>query len=64
METKLSAHWSLKFEYLFVDLGNVSQTLPIRINPAFPAFTGTTASATSKWVVTDNILCIGLNYKF
>lgn len=65
VETKLSTHWSLKLEYIFVDLGTVSQTMPIRINPAFgPVFNSGTASATSKWVVTDNIFRIGLNYKF
>ncbi len=65
VETKLSTHWSLKLEYLFVDLGTVSQTMPVRINPAFgPVFAGGSASASSKWVVTDNIFRVGLNYKF
>lgn len=66
VETKLGGGWSAKLEYLYVDLGTVNHTLPIAINPAFgPAFnTGGVASATTSSHVTDNIVRVGLNYKF
>jgi outer membrane immunogenic protein len=39
VETKLGGGWSAKLEYLFVDLGSVTDTMAIAINPAFgPAF--------------------------
>jgi outer membrane immunogenic protein len=64
-ETKLSGNWSAKLEYLYVDLGNVTEAFPIAINPASgPGFnTGGTATATRTSHVTDNIVRIGLNYK-
>jgi outer membrane immunogenic protein len=64
-ETKLSSNWSVKLEYLYVDLGSVTEAFPIAINPAFgPAFTtGGAAVATRTSHLTDNIVRIGLNYK-
>jgi outer membrane immunogenic protein len=66
VETKLGGGWSAKLEYLFVDLGTLTQTYGIAINPAFgPAFTtGGVASVTSSLHITDNIVRAGLNYKF
>jgi outer membrane immunogenic protein len=66
VETKLGGGWSAKLEYLFVDLGSVTNTVPIAINPAFgPAFTtGGGATATSTAHVMDNIVRVGLNYTF
>jgi outer membrane immunogenic protein len=66
VETMIAGGWSAKLEYLYVDLGSISNTLPIAINPAFgPAFTtGGVASATSTSHVRDNILRLGLNYRF
>jgi outer membrane immunogenic protein len=66
VETRLGGGWSAKAEYLYVDLGSVTDTLPIAVNPAFgPAFiNGGVASATSSSHVTDNIIRVGLNYKF
>ena len=66
VETMLFGGWSAKLEYLYVDLGSISNTLPIAINPAFgPAFTtGGAASATSTSRVRDNIVRLGLNYRF
>jgi outer membrane immunogenic protein len=65
VETKLGGGWSAKLEYLFVDLGTLTQTYGISINPAFgPAFTSGAASATSSLHITDNIVRTGLNYKF
>jgi outer membrane immunogenic protein len=66
VETRLGGGWSAKLEYLFVDLGTLTQTYGISINPAFgPAFTGGgVASVTSSLHITDNIVRPGLNYKF
>jgi outer membrane immunogenic protein len=66
VETKLGRGWSAKLEYLYVDLGSFNHTLPIAINPAFGAAfnTGGVASATTSTHVTDNIIRVGLNYKF
>ena len=66
VETKLGGGWSAKLEYLYVDLGTVTDTLPIAINPAFgPAFnTGGAASARTSSHVTDNIIRVGVNYRW
>ena len=66
VETRLGGGWSAKAEYLYVDLGNVTDTFAIPINPAFgPAFNnGGAASVTSTSHVTDHIVRVGLNYKF
>jgi len=66
VETMIVGGWSAKLEYLYVDLGSISNTLPIAINPAFGvAFTaGGVASATSTSHVRDNIVRLGLNYRF
>jgi outer membrane immunogenic protein len=66
VETMIAGGWSAKLEYLYVDLGSISDTLPIAINPAFgPAFTtGGVASATNTSRVRDNIVRLGLNYRF
>jgi len=66
VETRLGGGWSAKAEYLYVDLGDVSESFPITINPAFAAafINGGTARATSASHVTDNIVRVGLNYRF
>ena len=55
IEGRLSGNWTGKIEYLYMDLGTVSGTV---INT--PAFIG--ANWSSR--ITDNILRVGLNYKF
>jgi outer membrane immunogenic protein len=66
IETKLSAHWSIKAEYVFVGLGRVGHSMPIGINPAFGAAfaKGAAATATSSWLADDNLVRVGLNYRF
>jgi outer membrane immunogenic protein len=66
VETRLGGGWSAKLEYLYIDLGNVTDVLPIPINPAFGAafVNGGGAGMTSTLHVTDNIIRAGLNYTF
>ena len=66
VEARLWGDWSAKLEYLYVDLGSVTEAFPIAINPIFgPAFnTGGVASTTTTTHVRDNIVRVGLNYKF
>jgi len=66
VEYALRSNWSVKVEYLYVDLGDVTETFPITINPAFAAafINGGAASATTTSHVTDNIVRVGLNYAF
>jgi outer membrane immunogenic protein len=64
VETKLDSRWSAKLEYLYVDLGTVTETMPIPINPLFgPTFTGGGAAATRSSHITDNVVRAGVNYK-
>ena len=64
VETKLDSRWSAKIEYLYVNLGSVTETFGIPINPAFGApFTAGTATATRTSHIADNIVRVGLNYK-
>jgi outer membrane immunogenic protein len=65
-ETRLDSHWSVKVEYLYVDLGTVAETFAIATNPAFGGagfFTGASAAATRTSHITDNIVRAGVNYK-
>jgi opacity protein-like surface antigen len=65
VETRLWGGWSAKFEYLYVDLGDVTQTLGIPINPAFgAAFTAGAASATQTTHIVDHVVRVGLNWKW
>ena len=66
VETRLGGGWSAKLEYLYVDLGDVTNVLPIPINPVFGAnfVNGGGAGMTNTLHVTDNIVRAGLNYKF
>jgi len=59
-ETKLSANWTAKIEYLYVDLGTVSTTFATTI----PALGGGNVGLSSSSKITDNILRVGANYQF
>jgi outer membrane immunogenic protein len=63
IETKLSGAWSAwtaKLEYLYVDLGNVSDVLPLTyVTSPFPGATRTVHSE-----VRENIVRFGMNYQF
>jgi outer membrane immunogenic protein len=66
VESQLWGGWTAKLEYLYVDLGTVSNTFAVALNPAFGAAltTGGVAPVTTSTHVTDNIVRVGLNYKF
>lgn len=55
----LPNQWSAKLEYLYVDLGNVTNTVN------FPGATaGTVYTDRVKTGINDNIVRVGLNYHF
>jgi outer membrane immunogenic protein len=61
-------NWSLKLEYLWVDLGTVTNTIvaplvSIPVNAGGPLVTGNTAFTSSNHVY-DQIIRLGLNYRF
>ena len=56
IEGRLAGNWTAKIEYLYLDLGTVP------VIPA-PALNSTTAVAFNSRI-TDNILRVGVNYKF
>jgi outer membrane immunogenic protein len=65
-ESMIGGGWSVKLEYLYVDLGSISNMHPIATNAAFgPAINnGAVASVTSTSHVVDNIVRVGLSYRF
>ena len=73
VEAALGNNWSVKFEYLYMDLGNVggsSATNTTSTNAAntpsqgFNTTTTTTLAYVFNTKFTDNIVRVGLNYKF
>src|SRR5665213_392514 len=65
VEGAIGGNWTAKLEYLYVDLGRASGSFATTI-PAFGAglvASGTLSSAFSSHV-TDNVLRVGLNYRF
>jgi len=56
IEGRLAGNWTAKIEYLYLDLGTVT-TIPA------PALGATTAVGFNSRI-TDNILRVGVNYKF
>jgi len=67
IEGALTSHWSVKFEYLHVDLGSVSRTFVTFPgcfgSPAWCYFTAP-GSATISSRVTSNMVRVGVNYNF
>jgi outer membrane immunogenic protein len=60
IEDVISGNWTAKLEYLYIDLGNISGSF---ITPVVAPSGGfVTASYNSH--ITDNILRVGVNYKF
>jgi outer membrane immunogenic protein len=56
IEGRLLGNWTAKIEYLYLDLGTIT-TIPA------PAVNSTTATAFNSRI-TDNLLRVGVNYKF
>jgi outer membrane immunogenic protein len=72
-EAAIDNHWSVKLEYLYVDLGDVGSvsasatSVTNALNTPLPGFnTVTTTTLTSGFHThfVDNILRVGLNYRF
>jgi outer membrane immunogenic protein len=66
VETKIWYNWSVKLEYLHVDLGSHTETFALLPNPVFGAglTTGFAGSATTRSHVTDDLVRVGINYQF
>ncbi|KJC59175.1 hypothetical protein UP10_20085 [Bradyrhizobium sp. LTSPM299] len=60
IEGAIGGNWTAKLEYLYVDLGRVSGTSATTI----PALGGGTLSSNASSRISDNVLRVGLNYKF
>jgi outer membrane immunogenic protein len=72
-EAAIDNHWSVKLEYLYMDLGNVGSsgsTTTTVVNQlstpsvGFNTVTTTTLTSAFRTKFTDNILRVGLNYRF
>jgi outer membrane immunogenic protein len=62
VEAPLGGNWSAKAEYLYVDLGSVSNSFSSALGAGLvPATTQTT---TSSYTIRDHIVRLGLNYRF
>jgi len=60
IEGVISGNWTAKLEYLYIDLGNVSGTLVTPIVAPSGAFLTTSYNSH----VTDNVLRVGVNYRW
>jgi outer membrane immunogenic protein len=60
VEKMLGGNWSAKLEYLYMDLGTVSNSFATTI----PALGGGLIGLNTSSKITDNILRVGLNYTF
>ena len=60
LEGVIAGNWTAKIEYLYVDLGSVSGAF---VTPVV-APSGAFVAASYNSHITDNILRVGINYKF
>jgi outer membrane immunogenic protein len=60
----LSPNWTWKVDYLFIDLGSVDTSTRFSVASSIPDFTSLAGTMTAHTHVTDNIVRIGLNYRF
>ena len=60
VEGVISGNWTAKLEYLYIDLGNVSGSF---VTPLI-APSGAFATSSYSSHITDNILRVGVNYRF
>ena len=64
-EAALGSNWSVKFEYLYMDLGSVGGSSSAATVTSLPnARTTTTLATVFNTRFTDNIVRVGLNYRF
>jgi outer membrane immunogenic protein len=65
IEGAIGGNWTAKLEYLYVDLGRTSGSFATTI-PAFGAGVVASGTLTSGYSsrITDNVLRVGLNYRF
>jgi outer membrane immunogenic protein len=63
VEGALGGGWSAKLEYLYIDLGKTEQTAATTVNVAGVG-TVIAANSSQTFRTTDNILRVGLNYKW
>jgi outer membrane immunogenic protein len=55
---RISGPWSAKFEYLYMDLGGISDTLTVTALGV-----GATAALTTNSEIHDHIIRVGVNYR-
>jgi outer membrane immunogenic protein len=60
----LADKWTWKLEYLYVDLGTASGTVPLSGTVCTPVCTSFAGTTTYSNRITDNIVRVGLNYRF
>lgn len=60
VEGAIGGNWTAKLEYLYVDLGRTSGSFLTTL----PAFGGGVLSSNYSSRITDNVLRVGVNYKF
>jgi outer membrane immunogenic protein len=66
IEGRLSQHWSLKVEYLYLDLGSVDNTVvtpPICVGAGPVCFNVNSGAATFQRSVSDNLIRVGINFR-
>jgi outer membrane immunogenic protein len=64
IEDKLSSNWTWKLEYLYVDLGSLGAAAPFPPATTFAGETTITGTMNANTHFNDNIVRVGLNYKF
>jgi outer membrane immunogenic protein len=60
----LPPNWTLRMEYLYVDLGSLGISTPIAAASSASEFSALTGTLTTHTHFTDNIVRVGLNYQF
>jgi outer membrane immunogenic protein len=60
VEGAIGGNWTAKLEYLYMDLGTTAGSFAT----TFPAFGGGTITSNFSSRITDNILRVGVNYRF
>ena len=60
IEGAIGGNWTARLEYLYVDLGTVNDSFLTTIG----GLGGGVLSSNFSSRITDNIVCVGVNYKF